>query len=1236
MKCLKSLGFVLVALLFLAPMGWAFTLDVPAWVGNDDWSLKSRGDDFNYASSPEEWRDRNIYQLFTDRFATSGENKLTGKRANWTSDGKDFPYNRNYHHGGDWKGLQQQLGYLEDMGVTALWISGVQENDQGKDTRYTPYHQYHVDNFFKCDPAMGTFEDLRNLIDDCHARGIAVILDVAPNHMSDKTGILSSDDDDKRYWPDGHSSFGWYNESNKHPAPFDTLNYFHNNGTINNWDSSPENLWGQFKGTDDLRTEHGEVSDILTAAFKNLIDATDCDGFRVDAIKHMPYDWCRQWAQNVRDHAAYRGKHNFLMFGELFSYDHGALASWCADGWGFNSALLFPMVTALNNVFGFGYSSYQLGEEMDAISRYGQGAERTIAFLDNHDVDRFALKFGGSDAATAKRIMSPALTFLYLAPPVPLLYYGTEHMFNQGGHPNGSNRTDDNPDDGDWQRECMFDKGFQPGNAQGDMFSDWAKERGLYYHVAWLNGMRNKSRALRRGGFAQRYYSSGQGVYAFTKWFGDEVALVIVNTSDNEQDIPSINAGKGGSEYFENGDRDGASFWSSSDGWIDFGGTKIGGKGSKVYICNPEDNSGDLTGSSAPSLWARSTYAWPSERATTADTIFINVDAGPADAVTKVEVIYGFNNPDGAWPTKSMVINQEWDSQGGSWYNLELGNLSTGILSYCVLVTSVSEGVTNYFWDNNGGNNYTLEIFPAPATTDVDYREVSSWPTTPEIGGSVTITVSFESAPEVDVSNLKAWVGYAIDEDIDNVPWPTYPLGNRQTYTNETDSVTNIWTTFTYDIDDLPAGGLVKYYIEATLEDGQDKIYANNNGQDYTIQVPSWPIGVDDGIVITTPAETPSTVTNAGTYTVSGTAGSDLFGAIRWTNALTGDAGTAALSPRWSIPVALQLGGNAITVEADLTPTVTLATNAIDSAANYTGGFAGLDEGDGFGPWVEVTASDEGTDKSWSFVDENGFGLAVEYYFFTQASRELDVPLAAGDTFSIFFKNGDVAWPEGDIGPGVGFGLCNTGDIRDHIWGFWFNGSDDAYSITDGTTDINWSADGFQIDFTLTSETTYRVDITPAGGTKKTYAGSFTGTINAFRFWNWSSKGVEWEEGVKIRNFNVYVDNPVVTRRVETPNGVSSQTVTIVVVEDEGGPAMVLDDPDHPAFFDASGFTFMRPEGYDVDAIFYATNLLANGNWDWKEQTQKAVFTTNADETITIEYPDVTNAPSVIFGVTFK
>ena len=189
-------GLVLLFFMLALPIAQA-NEEIPAeWYGTqpDVYALYSRdtaGDNsYAFTPSPEQWRDRNIYQLFTDRFATDGVDRLAGYKPAWTCDGKPYPYNRNYHHGGNWNGLRQKLDYLEGMGITALWISGVQQNDQGKDPNYTPYHQYHAENFFKCDPAMGTFADLKNLIDDCHSRGMYVILDVAPNHMCDKNGCL--------------------------------------------------------------------------------------------------------------------------------------------------------------------------------------------------------------------------------------------------------------------------------------------------------------------------------------------------------------------------------------------------------------------------------------------------------------------------------------------------------------------------------------------------------------------------------------------------------------------------------------------------------------------------------------------------------------------------------------------------------------------------------------------------------------------------------------------------------------------------------------------------------------------------------------------------------------------------------------------------------------------------------------------------------------------------------------
>ena len=1149
----KIVGAMGAALMLALPVAQANEEIPTEWYGTqpDVYALYSRdtaGDNsYAFTPSPEQWRDKNIYQLFTDRFATDGVDRLAGYKPSWTCDGKAYPYNRNFHHGGNWNGLRQQLDYLEGMGVTALWISGVQQNDQGKDPNYTPYHQYHAENYFKCDPAMGTFQDLKNLIDDCHSRGMYVILDVAPNHTCDKNGInTGNDDDDKAYWPGGHGSFGWWNESNKHNAPFDNLNYFHPNGTINCWDCWPEQINGQFKGTDDLNSEHPEVQAILLKAFKNLIDATDCDGFRVDAIKHVPYNWCRDWAQDIRDHAAWRGKSNFLMFGELFSYDNGALASWCADGYGFNSALQFPMMQAMKNVFGNGYSSHQLGQEMGNLSMYGAGKDNVIAFLDNHDVDRFACSYGGGDAATAKAIMSPAMTFLYMAPPVPLLFYGTEHMFNQGGHYNGSNRTWDNPDDGDWQRECMFDKGFQPGNAGGDMFSQWAKDRGLYGHIAWLNDLRNKCRALRRGGFEQRRASDGQGLYAFTKWYGDEVALVIVNTADYEMDLGDIWAGKGGAEFKENGVGP-ASFTSEGDGKIAFGSTKIGGKGTKIYICNFVDNSADVFGGGTPSgVWARGTYGYPTESATLADTIYINTEAGPLGSVAKVEIIYGVNDPTGAWPKVEMAVNTNWASAQGAWYHYELpaAELEVGTLDYAICVTSTNG---TEFWDNNGGGNYTMEILAAPEEADFAFQSVSANPVNPVPGTSVTVTVTLLTDAATVVDDLACEIGYDIYDPATNPApvWPSYPMAfsNHYVYTNG--AVTSRLSTFTYVVDSgLTNGYVMKYYIAAS--NGTAVLYANNNGDNYSVVVQDWP-AVPADVVISTPDST----TQASELTVAGTAGANLAGSLYWTNALTGDSGTFDLAGYWSVPVPLNVGTNAVTIYGYEAGNV--ETTAMDSAANYATWSDGDNQGTGFGDW-EFNHIQDGT-TSWAgvFIGNptnagiTGFGdTAFGFYANPPGSganaevlRSFSNALAVGSTFGF---NWGVNWDSNVEGSYRGFSLL-AGETE-LIYVNMSNSA--AIQINGNPMFVNFGAQAMPLSFEYVADGSIRVRGTGRDGSEA-YDETLSvpsGAPSRMKFYfNATDSGTDERQ--------MYVDHFQITS--ETLGDLKQDSVTLTR-EDDGNP----------------------------------------------------------------------------------
>jgi alpha-amylase len=115
------------------------------------------------AGTTEEWKQRTIYQLLTDRFARS--------------DGNTSPCtNLHDYCGGDFKGIQDNLDYIANMGFDAIWISPVVTNTPGG------YHGYWAKDWFTINSNFGTEQDLKNLVNACHEKGIWVMVDVVANH----------------------------------------------------------------------------------------------------------------------------------------------------------------------------------------------------------------------------------------------------------------------------------------------------------------------------------------------------------------------------------------------------------------------------------------------------------------------------------------------------------------------------------------------------------------------------------------------------------------------------------------------------------------------------------------------------------------------------------------------------------------------------------------------------------------------------------------------------------------------------------------------------------------------------------------------------------------------------------------------------------------------------------------------------------------------------------------------
>ena len=116
------------------------------------------------SGSPEEWKKRTIYQLLTDRFARN--------------DGQQYDCrDLGNYCGGGYKGIINNLDYIQGMGFDAIWISPIIDNRDGG------YHGYWGRDLYKLNDKFGSEQDFKDFVDACHARDIWVMVDVVGNHM---------------------------------------------------------------------------------------------------------------------------------------------------------------------------------------------------------------------------------------------------------------------------------------------------------------------------------------------------------------------------------------------------------------------------------------------------------------------------------------------------------------------------------------------------------------------------------------------------------------------------------------------------------------------------------------------------------------------------------------------------------------------------------------------------------------------------------------------------------------------------------------------------------------------------------------------------------------------------------------------------------------------------------------------------------------------------------------------
>lgn len=463
-----------------------------------------------------------LYLIMPDRFADGNpdNNEVDGLR-NPVSVDRSNPSGR---HGGDLKGIMEHLDYIQQLGVTAIWLTPVLENDMPGGS----YHGYATTDYYKVDPRFGSNEEYRQLVEECHKRGIKVVMDMIFNHCG-----LSHP------WLEDLPSRDWLN------SPIDM-----NELKANTVDSTG----GAFKMPKDykqtnfrLNTNHdpyGSKYDLgmtvdawftlsmpdlnqrnphlMTYLIQNSIwwiETTKINGIRMDTYPYADMEAMARWNE-----AVFREYPDFNIVGESWLHSEASIA-YMQSGNKFN-----PIDTKLRTVMDFPFLNLSRPAFSEKTMPWGEGLNRLydhlaldflypkpenlLIFLDNHDTDRFLLEMP-KDLSQWKQ----AQVFLLTSRGIPQIYYGTELLMN------GNKKVTDGL--------IRLD---MPGGFPGDKTDEFTRDgrsaiqNEAFDFISCLLNWRKGNKAVAYG--KTLHFMPDNGLYVYQRKAGDKKVTVIMNGSD--------------------------------------------------------------------------------------------------------------------------------------------------------------------------------------------------------------------------------------------------------------------------------------------------------------------------------------------------------------------------------------------------------------------------------------------------------------------------------------------------------------------------------------------------------------------------------------------------------------------------------------------------------------------------------------------------------------------------------
>ena len=461
----------------------------------------------NNNSSPVSWYDANIYSIMIDRFNdVNNKNDLPVKH-------DSLSWKANYE-GGDFVGITQKIkeGYFDSLGVNTLWISPVNDNTDSAFREYPPphrwftgYHGYWPISENKVEEKFGTFNELKNLIGTAHKHKIKVLLDFVSHHV--------------------HQEHHFYKE---HPEWFGKLKLPDGRLNLRLWDEQRLTTWFEpYMPSFDFQ-HSDEAVKVMSDNAVWWLEQTGADGFRHDAVKHVPNKFWRTLTRKLKEEIEIPGHKHVYQIGETFgSYD---LVNSYVNNGQLDAQFNFEQYNTALSVF---IDSSRSFKDLDNEIQKGLDVFGTLNMMgnimDSHDKNRYMAYADGDitldannsteigwnnppvvDHPSSYRKVELYYAYMFAVPGLPVIYYGSE--FGMTGAADPDNR-----------RMMRF----------GDQLT--GGEKNMLTTVSGIVNLRNEHSALRYGDFYT--IEADSDIYAFIRSDFNERILVVLNKSDEERTV---------------------------------------------------------------------------------------------------------------------------------------------------------------------------------------------------------------------------------------------------------------------------------------------------------------------------------------------------------------------------------------------------------------------------------------------------------------------------------------------------------------------------------------------------------------------------------------------------------------------------------------------------------------------------------------------------------------------------